>query len=201
MGMGITNKSQNRMFLTALTIVSASLLFGASNAYAGVATVPGAVTDLTPTVMSATQVDLAWTSPDDGGSVITGYFIQNKIDGIITSIETNYGDATSVMYSDMSLLCDYSVQYRIAAINAIGQGPFSNIPAPVTTDACAGGDLQPLWDAIAVVEAAVAQLQADFAALQTQVDNIGSTGLDVGGDIQLDGDILSTNDICIGACA
>jgi len=101
----------------------------------------------------------------------------------------------------MSLACEDSVQYRIAAINGEGQGPYSNVPAAVVTDACAGGDLQPLWDAIAVVEAAVAQLQADFAALQTQVDNIGSTGLDVGGDIQLDGDILSTNDICIGACA
>ncbi len=199
--MGIISIKKHRIILIALAVVSGSLMFSAGDAFAAV---PDKIVDLTSTVMSETQVDLAWSTPGDGGSPITGYRIQTKVNGgLITTLETSYGDATSVWYNDMSLLCDFSVQYRMAAINVEGQGPYSNSPEAVVTDACDGGggdDLQPLWDAIAAVEALIAQLQADLASLQNQIDNIGSSGLDVGGDLTVDGNILAPGEMCIGTC-
>jgi len=94
---------------------------------------PDAVTDLALTVISGTQVDLSWTTPDDGGSPITGYVIKSKVNGVGSTIETSFGDASTTSYSDTSLSAGDTVTYRIAAINAEGQGPLSNIPATVTT--------------------------------------------------------------------
>jgi len=95
---------------------------------------PDQVTDLSLTVVSSTQVDLSWTTPDDGGSPITGYLIQRKIMGSPgETLDPSFGDATTTSFSDTTLSPGDTVQYRIAAINAIGQGPFSNIPPPVTT--------------------------------------------------------------------
>jgi len=94
---------------------------------------PGKVTDLSLTVVSGTQVDLTWSIPDDGGSSITGYLIQSRVNGMASTIETSFGDATTNSYSDTTLTAGDRVVYRIAAINANGQGPFSNVPPLVTT--------------------------------------------------------------------
>jgi len=103
------------------------------------ASTPSAVTDLSITVISETQVDLDWSTPDDGGSEITGYSIDRQRNGVLETIETAFGDATSVSYSDTTLSSGDTVRYRIAAINAEGQGPFSNIPATVSTTGGSGG--------------------------------------------------------------
>jgi len=94
---------------------------------------PDQITDLSLTIVSSTQVDLQWSEPFDGGSPITGYFIQSKVNEVISTLETNFGDASTTSYSDTSLSDGDVVTYRIAAINAEGQGPYSNIPASVTT--------------------------------------------------------------------
>jgi len=99
----------------------------------GGASVPDMVIDLTLTVISSNQVDLSWSIPADNGSPITGYVIKSKVNGVVSTIETSFGDASTTSYSDTSLSAGDTVTYRIAAINAEGQGPFSNIPAPVTT--------------------------------------------------------------------
>ena len=103
------------------------------------ASTPSAVMDLSITVISETQVDLDWSIPDDGGSEIIGYSIDRQRNGVIETIETAFGDATSVSYSDTTLSSGDTVRYMIAAINAEGQGPFSNIPAVVSTTGGSGG--------------------------------------------------------------
>jgi len=96
--------------------------------------VPDSITDLSLTVISDNQVDLSWSTPADGGSPITGYLIQRKIVGFPgETLDPSFGDATTTSFSDTTLSTGDEVQYRIAAINSVGQGPFSNIPAPVTT--------------------------------------------------------------------
>jgi len=102
---------------------------GISNAYA---LPPDKITDLSLSVVSGTQVDLSWSTPADNGSPITGYKIKSKVNGVVSTIETSFGDASTSSYSDTSLSAGDVVTYRIAVINADGQGPFSNIPAPVT---------------------------------------------------------------------
>jgi len=95
--------------------------------------VPDSVTDLALTVISENQVDLSWIIPADNGSPITGYVIDSKVNGVVSTIETSFGDATTTSYSDTSLSAGDMVTYRIAAINAGGTAPYSNIPPPVTT--------------------------------------------------------------------
>jgi len=65
--------------------------------------VPDSVTDLALTVISENQVDLLWTIPADNGSPITGYVIDSKVNGVVSRIETSFGDATTTSYSDTSL--------------------------------------------------------------------------------------------------
>jgi len=91
------------------------------------------VTDLSAIAVSGTKVDLSWTIPSDGGSTIIGYKIQHKVNGVLSTVETSFGDASTSSYSDTSLSPGDIVKYRIAAINAIGQGPYSNIPPTVKT--------------------------------------------------------------------
>ena len=84
-------------------------------------------------MISGKQVDLSWSIPDDGGSTILGYVIQSRVNnGPILTLETSFGDATSTTYSDTTLSTGDEVKYRIAAINAKGQAPYSNVPTLVT---------------------------------------------------------------------
>ena len=82
------------------------------------ASAPDAVTDLSLTVISDSQVDLNWTTPSDGGFTITGYKIEKKTIGAGTLVlETSFGDATTISYSDMTVSAGDRVTYRIFAIN------------------------------------------------------------------------------------
>jgi len=140
------------------------------SASAGLATVPDAVTDLTLEVVTDTEVELTWTIPFDGGSTITGYVIQNKVNsGGINTLETSFGDDTTDSYSDASLSPGDSVRYRIAPINAIGQAPFSNIPSAVMTID------DPNLDVILQILADIAELFGLVTGLQTQIDDIELT--------------------------
>jgi len=125
-------------------LFSITILFLAVNeASAGPPSVPDKVTDLTLDGISGNQVDLSWTIPFDGGSPITGYKIQSKVNGVISTIETSFGGATTSTYSDTSLTTGDDVTYRIAAINALGQGPYSNVPPSVITSGGGGGGTVP----------------------------------------------------------
>jgi len=100
----------------------------------GGASVPDMVIDLTLTVISSNQVDLSWSTPADNGSPITGYLIERNLNGgTIATLEISFGDATTTSYSDITLSPGDIVQYRIAAINAGGTAPYSNIPPNVVT--------------------------------------------------------------------
>jgi len=99
----------------------------------GTSAAPDAVTDLSLLVISGTQVDLSWSIPNDNGSPITGYHIVSKVNGVVSTIETSFGDASTTSYSDTLLSAGDVVTYRIAAINAGGTAPFSNVPPNVIT--------------------------------------------------------------------
>jgi len=94
--------------------------------------VPGQVTNLLLTVISGTQVDLSWNKPANNGSTITGYKIDRKLNGMVSTIETDFGDGTTGLYSDTTLFAGDEVTYRMKAMNGIGSGPFSEIPSSVT---------------------------------------------------------------------
>ena len=104
--------------------------------------VPGAPTGLTTEVSEdEAKVALSWTAPAfTGGVPITGYRIESSIDGNApwTEVLTTTGEGTT--YTDdgtdangpMFSAGDWP-HYRVAAVNLVGTGPFSE-PRP------AGGD-------------------------------------------------------------
>jgi len=95
--------------------------------------VPDGINDLSANAVSSTQVDLSWSTPADNGSPITGYKIDSKVNGVVSTIETSFGDASTTSYSDTTLAPGDSVKYRIAAINSVGVAPYSNVPPNVVT--------------------------------------------------------------------
>ena len=89
---------------------------------------PGAPTGLTGTPGNS-EVHLAWTAPDNGGSPITGYRLDTRAgDGPWTSTTT--GTDTTLAVTGLTNGTPY--QFRIAAINAAGTGPDSATIGPLT---------------------------------------------------------------------
>ena len=101
-------------------------------------------------VMGPAQIDLSWTAPTDtSGDDITGYQIQfsnfNKDDGIWatwTDLVGNTGNDKTTYTDDgpgEPLTAENTRQYRVAAINAEGTSPFSNLASATTAKATVPG--------------------------------------------------------------
>lgn len=87
-----------------------------------VATVPGAPLDLTA-LNSNDAVTATWNPPISvGGAPITGYVLRYRLAG---STDTYTQVQTSALTSTISNLAAGNYAFQIAAVNEIGQGPFS----------------------------------------------------------------------------
>jgi subtilisin family serine protease len=102
--------------------------FGYGRLDAAAATAPTTPTAPAAPTLGATagngQVSLSWTTPNDGGSAITGYKI---LRGATSGGETPYqslGVVTS--YVDTGVTNGQTYYYKVSAVNAIGTGAASN---------------------------------------------------------------------------
>lgn len=92
-----------------------------------------------PTVVAGAQegagvynVDLTWTAPSSGDQ--SGYTIWASLDGVDFAV---VGCSFTESFKDVGLPPvvggnDYDVWYKINAFNAQGQGPFSDVSAPIS---------------------------------------------------------------------
>jgi hypothetical protein len=79
--------------------------------------------------LQGVSASLAWSTPDDGGSAITGFKVYR--DGVLTASVA--GDVTS--YTDPA--SSGSVSYRVSAVNTVGEGAKSRAVLPgVPATAC-----------------------------------------------------------------
>ena len=86
------------------------------------AAAPTAPSGLNASVVSATQVDLAWA---DNATTETGYVVERSVDGgAFAVIATLAADAAS--YSDLTVTAGHSYAYQVAATNGVGQSDHSN---------------------------------------------------------------------------
>jgi photosystem II stability/assembly factor-like uncharacterized protein len=111
-------------------------------------TLPSLVTGLTATAVPG-QIDLSWTTPDDGGNPIVGYKIERRSCSGSWSVLVADTGTTGVSYSDTTAVPSTCYGYRVSAINGMGTGPASaedtanayDVPSQVTglsTTAVAG---------------------------------------------------------------
>ena len=88
--------------------------------------VPDAITDLSTSRVSSNQVNLTWTRPASEDSPITGYRLQRQVGGgefedVTLDIAA---DAAGHRVGQLRAITKYT--FRIAAVNATGQGEWSN---------------------------------------------------------------------------
>ena len=136
--------------------------FRAANRSAVAPVVSGKPTGLEATARGGARIDLEWTPPaDNGGRVITGYYIEVSEDSGSSWAEL-VASHDEVTYSHVNVPHGATRHYRISAINAVGAGLASDA-AHATTDA--GEGPAPV---LAVLNAAASQIGLDFD------ENLGS---------------------------
>jgi hypothetical protein len=126
--------------------VTATNASGSTSAFSNTATVsaaataPGAPTGLTATDEGSNRsfnngrISLSWTAPSsNGGSAITGYFIERSTDGVTYSSLVSNTGSTSVSYANTSLSSGQIYYYRVSAINSVGTGTASNVASAIAT--------------------------------------------------------------------
>ena len=94
-------------------------------------TVPGAPV-LTATANGETQIDLSWTVPDTGGRALDKYSIDVSADGGTTWGPQADVGSTITTYSHTGLTAGTTRHYRVAAVNPIGTGAWSNVDSATT---------------------------------------------------------------------
>lgn len=109
--------------------------------------VPGAPTDLSAESTTATTIQLRWLTPDDdGGSPITGYFIERDLNG--ADFATLVADTanTLVAFADTTLTARDNAVYRVSAINGDGTGLPSDTDSATTATSEAQTIKESLFD-------------------------------------------------------
>jgi titin len=133
---GLTTGSSYTYKISAINSIgtsAASVEASATPTTGSAATVPSAPTGLVATAVSATQVNLSWSAPTNGGSAITGYKIEYK-SGISTySVLVANTASTAATYSHTGLTTGTTYTYKISAINSVGTGSTSSEISAVPT--------------------------------------------------------------------
>ena len=117
-------------------------------------TAPWKPNRLRAVAVGQTQIDLDWVVPLDGGSPITGYRIEVSADAGVSwaVLEADTGNTQtgySRSYSHTGLKPETTRHYRVAAINELGPGAWSNVAWATTDPALTPG---PVIDLSALAE-------------------------------------------------
>lgn len=82
----------------------------------------------TPTISEATKtiITIDWTAPYNGGTPLTNYIIQwNSGNSVAVFDDLTTVDANTLSFTKTGLTTGEIYQWKIIAVNAIGQGPES----------------------------------------------------------------------------
>ena len=91
---------------------------------------PGRPTGLTAQAQGTSRIELEWTAPTDGGPV-TGYWIEWSSTGT-GGWTRRVRNSRATSYTDTGLSAGTTRHYRVAAINAAGEGPWSRVVQATT---------------------------------------------------------------------
>jgi hypothetical protein len=94
-------------------------------------TAPSAPTGLAGSAIYSNQLNLGWTAPNNNGSAITGYRVEQLVGANWASV----GTPTSTSLTVTGLTASTTNTYRVIAINAIGESAASSSAVVVTKSA------------------------------------------------------------------
>jgi hypothetical protein len=118
---GLTNGTPYTFTVTATNGVGTSQASSPPSNPVTPVTVPDAPTSLTA-IPGNTQVTLSWTAPaNDGGTPITDYVIEYKLSSDSTWLVFADGISTLTTATVTGLTNDVSYDFRVSAVNAVGQ--------------------------------------------------------------------------------
>jgi fibronectin type 3 domain-containing protein len=112
------------------------------------ATVPSAPVVTATTALNG-SVTVIWSAPPANGSAITGYRLYRAVGTGNSMLLTTLGNTTSYVDTAVTNLTIYD--YRVTAVNALGEGPLSNIGTAVPASTTYGapgwwnGDCDATW--------------------------------------------------------
>jgi chitodextrinase len=139
-----------------------------SNSPSGGGSAPTAPGNLTPTVVSATQINLSWTAATEMGGTISGYQIA-RCSGTNCSNFAQVGTSATATFNDTGLAPSTSYTYEVRAVDT------SNNTGPYSTSATA-------TTLAGAVPTAPANLMAT-AASSSQINLSWTASTEVGGAI------------------
>ena len=78
------------------------------------------------------QITLTWKKPaKNGGSTITSYIVQYRATSSAEWVRATQETVSSTSYTVMGLSTDDLYEFRVAAVNSVGMGPYSDSSMPV----------------------------------------------------------------------
>jgi len=136
---GLTNGSTYYYKVTAVNQVGNSVFSSAVSIIAG--DTPGALGALTAITQSDTSVQLTWTPATANGYAVTGYKVEQSLDGVAFTDVTLNTQSTAVSYTVTGLTDSTDYYFKVTGINALGLGALGPVasahtfgaPDPFTT--------------------------------------------------------------------
>ena len=96
--------------------------------------VPGAPEKPEVTGVDRTQITISWSPPEsDGGSPVTGYIIEKKETSSKRWTKAVKDSVSETTLTVKDLIEGKEYEFRVAAVNKAGQGPFSSPSEPRIT--------------------------------------------------------------------
>ena len=130
---GLTNGTAYTFTMTAANAIGTGLSSSPPSNSVTPVTVPGAINSFSASAGN-TQVGLFWSAPaSDGGSAIIDYVIEYKLSS--DSIWAVFADAisTATTITVTGLTNNLSYDFRVSAVNVVGQGPVNSTSATSVT--------------------------------------------------------------------
>ena len=127
---GLTNGSTYYYKVTAVNQVGNSVFSSAVSIIAG--DTPGALGALTAITQSDTSVQLTWTPATANGYAVTGYKVEQSLDGVAFTDVTVNTQSTAVSYTVTGLTDSTDYYFKVTGINALGLGALGPIASAHT---------------------------------------------------------------------
>jgi titin len=117
---GLTNGQNYYYRVTAVNQVGNSVFSSAVSVVAG--DTPSALGSLTAVTQSDTSIQLTWTPATANGYAVTGYKVEQSLDGVAFTDVTANTQSTAVSYTVTGLTDSTDYYFKVTGINALGLG-------------------------------------------------------------------------------